>query len=79
MPQQELRYQADAWEEKIAVYLSGRSKVLISEVGFEGLHIETPRLGTAEQNRIRAAMRRQGWEPRPKDWQGNRYWTKGGE
>jgi predicted P-loop ATPase len=78
MPEQEKRYEADVWEEKIAAYLKERTKVLVGDVGFEALHIDTSRLGRAEQNRIMAAMERLGWKRLPKDWRGNRYWSKDG-
>src|SRR5262249_49941312 len=67
MPEQAARYEADAWEENITEYLKGASKVTIGEVAREALHIETPRIGTAEQRRIAAALERLNWKRQPKD------------
>jgi hypothetical protein len=63
-----------AWEESIAEYLSTVSTATISQVALVALRIETPRLGTAEQRRIAAAMERLGWGRLKKDWKGNRPW-----
>jgi predicted P-loop ATPase len=80
MPEQAARYEADAWEENIASYLETQAKVTIGQVAREALHIETPRIGTAEQRRVAAAMERLGWRrehPGGKtDWQGKRWWVK---
>ena len=74
------RYEADAWEEKIGEYLKNKSKVTIGEVAQEALFFQTPRLGTAEQRRIAAAMERLGWQRERQDgktdWQGKRWWVK---
>jgi predicted P-loop ATPase len=74
-PQQAARYEADAWEESIANLLKTTTKVTVSQVAREALGIDTPRIGTAEQRRIAAALTQLGWQRRPKDWQGNRWWT----
>jgi predicted P-loop ATPase len=71
-PEQEARYEADAWEEILAPWLEPRTRVTVSEVAREGLHIETPRIGTADQRRIAAILDRLGWR-RDKDWQGRCY------
>jgi predicted P-loop ATPase len=76
MPQQAARYEADAWEENISEYLKANSKVTIGQVAREALHIETPRIGTAEQRRIAAALERLDWKRRPVDWQGKRWWIR---
>jgi predicted P-loop ATPase len=75
MPQQAGRYEADVWEENIADYLNNASKVTIGQIAKEALYIETPRIGTAEQRRIAAALERLNWKRQPKDWQGKRWWT----
>lgn len=76
MPEQAARYEADAWEENIGVYLEIKTKVLIGQVAREALGIETPRIGTAEQRRIGAVLKQLGWEREAKDWKGNRWWSK---
>jgi predicted P-loop ATPase len=76
MPEQASRYEADAWEENIGNYLKVSTKVTIGQVAREALNIETPRIGTAEQRRIAAALERLNWKRQPKDWEGKRWWTK---
>jgi predicted P-loop ATPase len=76
-PQQAARYDADVWEENVCDYIAERSKVTISQVAKEALHIETPRIGTADQRRIAACLEQLGWKRQPKDWQGKRWWTPG--
>jgi predicted P-loop ATPase len=76
MHEQAARYEADAWEEPIAAYLEGKAKVLVSQIAKEALFIETARLGTHDQNRIRAVLQLLGWHRLPKDGKGNRWWSK---
>jgi predicted P-loop ATPase len=76
LPEQASRYEADIWEEAIEKFLEHKSKVRISDVAKDALYLDTPKLGTADQRRISAAMERLGWKRLPKDWQGNRYWEK---
>jgi predicted P-loop ATPase len=78
-PEQEARYEVDAWEEAIARYLDVNKKtsVLISDVAFGALTMETQRIGTADQNRIRKCLERLGWKRGPKDYKGNRPWVRG--
>jgi hypothetical protein len=54
-----------------------KSKVTIGQVAREALHIETPRIGTAEQRRIAAALERLNWKRQHKDWGGKRWWDAG--
>jgi predicted P-loop ATPase len=75
MPEQAARYEADTWEETIATYLKAHAKVTIGQVAREALSIETPRIGTADQRRIAAALERLAWKRQPKDWEGKRWWT----
>ena len=79
MPEQASRYEADAWEENIAAYIESKSKVTVGEVARDALHIETPRIGTADQRRIAAALETLRWRrERPDgktDWQGKRWWV----
>jgi len=76
MPEQASRYEADAWEETIAGYLKTKEKVTVGEVARSALDIETPRIGTADQRRITAALELLGWHRLPVDWQGKRWWSK---
>ena len=49
MPEQEARYEGDAWEEQIGTYLEKQERATIGQVARDGLGIETPRIGTADQ------------------------------
>jgi predicted P-loop ATPase len=75
VPEQEARFEADAWEQIIREHLETVPKTTIGDIAREGLHIETPRIGTADQRRIGAVLERLGWHRLPKDWKGNRYWA----
>ncbi len=60
-PEQDARYEADAWEESISGFLTGKSETTVTEVAKKALRIDTPRLGTADQRRIGAALERLDW------------------
>ena len=60
-PEQEARYEADAWEDKIGPYLLTQTKLTVSEVAEAALGIIPSRLGTAEQRRIATCMEQLGW------------------
>jgi predicted P-loop ATPase len=80
LPEQETRYEADAWEEIVQVYLNVSTKVTISEVAKEAIGMETARIGTADQRRIAAIMERLGWKRANNgktDAQGKRWWVNG--
>ncbi len=74
-PEQEARFEADAWEDMIRAFLDARSQTTVGEVARDCLHIETPRIGTADQRRITAIMERLNWHRLPKDWRGVRSWA----
>jgi hypothetical protein len=76
MSEQAARYEADAWEETIGSFIEVRTRVTVGEVARDALHIETPRIGTADQRRIAAALEQLGWKRLPVDWQGKRWWVK---
>jgi predicted P-loop ATPase len=75
-PQQEARYEADAWEEEIAKFLSGRQRTTVLEVARLALKIATPKLGTADQRRITKALQRLKWR-RGKRIASQRPWVPG--
>ena len=77
MPEQEARYEADAWEESIRAFLTGKRRTTVLEVARDGLHIDVARLGTADQRRITAALERLGWE-RGKRAGSARWWVPAG-
>ena len=60
-PEQDARYEADAWEQAIAAFLTGKPKTTVLEVALHGLGFDKPKLGTADQRRITAALERLGW------------------
>lgn len=60
-PEQDARYEADAWEEVIAVWLGNRQRVSVCQVAREALEIKTEKIGTAEQRRIAAILERLNW------------------
>lgn len=74
-PQQDRRFEADAWEEAVSNWLANRDDATVAEVASGALHIMKDRLGTAEQRRIAAILERLGWE-RGKRVGGRRPWVK---
>jgi predicted P-loop ATPase len=75
--EQAARYEGDAWEDAMRPYLDGHDKVTVSEVARAALHIETPKIGTADQRRIAAVLIDIGWKRQKQSWDGKRWWTKG--
>jgi len=87
-PEQEGRYETDAWEPLIADWLDDKvrdieahgkaSHYTTSEIAMGALAFERSRIGNNEQRRIGAIMERLGWERRRV--KGKRVWArKGGE
>jgi len=74
MPEQASRYESDAWEETIADYLKKHDKVTVGHVARDALDIETPRIGTADQRRVAAALEQLGWRRLKPDSEGKRWW-----
>jgi predicted P-loop ATPase len=60
-PEQEARYEADAWEDDIRSFLTGKRRTTVLEIAKHSLEIELPGIGTADQRRITAALERLGW------------------
>jgi predicted P-loop ATPase len=81
-PEQEARYEADAWEQEIARYLNGTQqlarpeRVTVGEIARNALKFDVSRIGTADQRRITAALERLGWRRAPKDSKGTRWWVE---
>lgn len=84
-PQQEARYEEDAWEAEIASWLDPPAKwgrkapqeVTVSAVARDALGMDTAKIGTADQRRITAALQRLGWGRGPRK-AGGRPWVRGG-
>ena len=66
-PQQDDRYEGDAWEQAISEWLENwnrdpqRPPLTILTVARQALFIETPKIGTADQRRISAVLEQLGW------------------
>jgi predicted P-loop ATPase len=74
--EQEARYEADAWEEVIAEWLSDKDRVTVYEVAFKALQFQTSRIGTADQRRIIAILERKGWQRSKRDSEGRRLYVR---
>lgn len=59
--EQDARYQQDAWEEKIADWLTGKLKVTLLEIMEECLMLKVDRQGRSEQTRIGMILKRLQW------------------
>jgi predicted P-loop ATPase len=75
-PEQDARYDADAWEENIKDYLALHPRVTVGKVAREALGIDTQKIGTADQRRIAAVLTNLGWTRERKDSEGKRWWSK---
>lgn len=73
-PEQEARFESDPWEEIIAPYLGTQTKVTLTQVAREALHIEDQKVGKREQNRISACLRHLKWKSRNKVEHPNKRW-----
>ena len=78
LPEQEARYEGDAWEETIKQYLDLQlqPRVTVGQIAKQALGMETAKIGTADQRRIAAVLINLGWNRQPKDWEGKRWWSK---
>ena len=72
-PQQEARFEGDAWEEIIGPWLLGKTRVTLKDVAIHALNIETPRINTTDQRRIAACLERLGWGRAPRGPNGERW------
>lgn len=75
-PEQEARYEADAWEEPRSQFLASKSRTTMLDVAREALFIHIPRIGTIDQRRIRAVLQRIGWKEGNRTGKG-RWWIPG--
>jgi predicted P-loop ATPase len=72
-PQQDARFEADAWEQSIARFVAGLERTTISEVANGALDITTGKIGDRDQKRITGVLTRMGWAAtRTKR---ERFWT----
>lgn len=78
-PEQEKRFEVDAWEDLIGEWLAGAKECTVAQVASQALHMDRPKIGTADQRRIMAAMERLGWGRGPRGDKGERFWIAGGK
>lgn len=79
-PEQDARFEVDAWEQAIAEWmqlLTDDTPVTVLRVARGALGFDEHKLGTADQRRISAALERLGWV-RHRGTGGVRLWKKGG-
>jgi Virulence-associated protein E len=76
-PQQDERYEPDAWEDLIRPFLDGVTKTTILQVARSALDFKAERLGTTDQRRIAAILELLGWKRCEKRGTGGiRFWEK---
>ena len=73
-PEQEARYESDAWEQPVVTYLAGVTRTTIASVAINAIGFKTERIGTADQRRITAILTTLGW--RSKRDNQTRWWEK---
>jgi predicted P-loop ATPase len=76
-PEQAERRAIDAWEEPVFNYLAANVHLRLSvlEVAVGALNIERSKFGTADQNRVKAAMSLAGWRKDPKRTERGYLWV----
>lgn len=62
--EQEMRYEQDAWEEKIEAWLEGRQQTTLLEVLEDCLWLKADRHGRSEQTRVGTILTRLKWHKR---------------
>jgi predicted P-loop ATPase len=60
-PEQDARYVADPWQEKVAAYLENLSRVTVGMIAKDALSIETARVSMRDSYRIIDALTALGW------------------
>lgn len=75
-PQQNARYELDAWEQAIETWIKTQyiRRTTILDVARDALGFQVPRLGTADQRRIGAVLTHLGWQRGARGTGGIRYW-----
>ena len=74
MPEQAARYEADAWEQKIAEHLQDKSETTLPSIAIDVLNIEIGRISPIDQQRISGVLSHLGWERRRENRR--RWWAK---
>jgi predicted P-loop ATPase len=76
-PQQDDRYEADAWEDRVREHVSPLVRTTIDEVA-RAIGIEAPKIGTSDQRRLASILAILGWKRGKREaGTGKRYWVRG--
>ena len=77
LPQQDSRYEDDAWEVPIRYYLTLKKlkKTYVGDILTDALQVEKSKHNRADQNRVTAILQRIGWVRWKKDTSGNIPWV----
>jgi predicted P-loop ATPase len=75
VPEQEQRFESDAWEEPIAKFVEGKDRVTIKEVATGAIGITVERVSMTDQNRIRSALTHLQWKSGNRGHGGVRWWV----
>lgn len=73
-PIQDARYEGDAWEDPIQVFLASRLRTTVMEVAKDCLGFQTANLQARDQQRIVAILRQAKWGQQ-RGAKGTRYWA----
>jgi hypothetical protein len=60
-PEQDQRFEGDAWEEPIGEFLAGKLEVTVFDLARNALHFNTDKIGTADQRRIIKILQNLNW------------------
>ncbi len=77
-PEQDARFEDDAWAEAVVEWLRSRERTTILEVARGALGMETSRIGTADQRRVAAVLERLGWTRGARTAHGRPWVRRGG-
>jgi predicted P-loop ATPase len=75
-PEQEARYESDAWEDAISEFIAVCSRTTILEIARNALSLTMDRISTTDQRRIRSALIRLGWQEGQRSGKA-RWWVRG--
>jgi predicted P-loop ATPase len=74
-PEQDTRFEGDAWEDRITEHLASLSRVTIFKVAIDALGFKAADIGTSDQRRIAAILENLGWRRAKRGTGGVRWWT----
>ena len=74
-PQQEARFEDDAWREPIERWLADKTQTTIGECAVKALCFDQTKIGTADQRRIATVLERVGWARGARTEKG-RFWIR---